>query len=222
MDPLPTRYTTTLKNRIHEYDEVYTFIFEKPLDLTFNSGNYAHIHIPTVLAPEKSVREISFASAPSDEDLMFTMITSSHSPWQTKLLELKSGSQVELFKIKGHLVTPLDGTVVMIANGIGITPFRSIIREHFKENTSITPILVHIAQGNYLYEKELSELTFEQYRITRDEIIMTIDSILQNHRDTTFMLAGSPAFVESMKVMLVEKNILESNIQVDSFKGLTD
>ena len=220
MDQIPERYTAVLLNRIHEYEDVYTFIFEKPIDLTFEAGSYAHVLIPTVFAPERSVREISFASPPSDDTIAFSIITTSKSPWQIKLLELKNGDAVTLFKIKSHLTVPTQGILVMIANGIGITPFRSIIKEHYKKDISC--ILVHVGRNNYLYKNELTELPLTQYRIAREEIEATINLIIKQHIDAKYMIAGSPLFVENIASSLKENGISEENIQLDSFKGLID
>ena len=222
MDQVYTRYTTTLLNRTHEYGDVYTFTFEKPRELTFASGNYAHIFLPTVQAPDKSTRKLSFASAPNDKELVFSTITASHSPWKTKLLELKNGDTVEIFKIKGYLEIPKSGTLVMIANGVGITPFRSIIREHFKESTPITPIFVHFGKDHYLYENEFSQLDFEQYRITREQTEEILNPIIERYKNAMYVVSGSPLFVENMTKTLQEKGIPENQIQTDSFDGLID
>ena len=217
-----TLFPAILKTRVHEYDDIYTFTFEKPLRFTFSSGNYVHIHIPTVEPPYRSVREMSFASAPHDPDITFSITTESKSHWQTKLLELKSGDTIELFKIKGHLVTPSDGKVVMIAQGVGVTPFRSIIREHVETNSGITSILIHVGRENYLYADEFSKLSFEQHRIVRDELEVTLDTVIVNNTNAFYMIAGSLAFVEAAQKNLQEKGIPASNIQIDTFKGLPD
>lgn len=218
----PTLFPATLKTRTHQYGDVYTFIFEKPEELTYSSGNYVHIHIPTVEPPYRSVREMSFASAPQDPDIAFSITTESKSHWQLKLLELKPGDTIWLFKIKGHLATPGDGVVVMIAQGLGVTPFRSIIREHFETNSNVTPILIHVGRDNYLYADEFSKLPFEQHRIVREELNTTLDTTITNNRNALYMIAGSPAFIETTYKVLKEKDISEGNIQTDTFKGLPD
>jgi ferredoxin-NADP reductase len=220
MDPLLIRYPTTLKNRIHEYGDIYTFVFEKPNSLTFASGNYAHVLIPTVQAPDRSVREISFASAPQDSDITFSITTESKSPWQIKLLELQPGDTIELFKIKGHLMTPSSGTLVMIAQGIGITPFRSIIREHVELGTAISPILIHVGREAYLFEEELLKLSFEQHRVAREKLAQLLDDVVTRNKKAIYMIAGSPQFVTTLQQNLQEKGIRESCIQIDTFKGL--
>jgi ferredoxin-NADP reductase len=222
MNTLPILFPTTLKSRIHEYGNVYTFIFNKPQGFTFTSGSYVHIHLPEVQPPYRSVREMSIASSPQDSDINFSITTESKSHWQTKLLALQPGDTIEVFKIKSHLVTPYNGVVVMIAQGIGTTPFRSIIREHFEANSAITPILIHIGRGNHLFKDELSKLPFEQHRIVREELDITLNTIIINNKNAVYMIAGSPAFIETTQRILNEKNIFESNIQSDIFKGLPD
>jgi ferredoxin-NADP reductase len=222
MSSLLHLHTITLKARTHEYGDVYTFVFEKPEELTYSSGNYVHIHLPTVEPPYRSVREMSFASAPQDPEITFSITTESKSHWQMKLLALKPGDTLELFKIKGHLITPSAGVVVMIAQGLGVTPFRSIIREHFEANQAITPILIHVGRDTYLFEDEFSALPFEQHRIVREELDTTLDTVIINSKNALYMIAGSPVFIEMTQKILKEKDIPESTIQTDTFKGLPD
>ncbi len=214
------RYPVMFHHQRHEYGDIHTFIFERPKELIFKTGNFVHIRIPTVLAPDKQTRKLSIASAPDDTEIVFSTTVKSNSQWKKRFLELQAGDYVEVYKIKGYLETPPAGTLVMIAGGIGITPFRSIIRNHFHNPTSLELILIHLGREHYLYTDELLPLQFEQHRITREQSDETLSLMSVDHADATYMIAGAPAFVDDITKLLKEKGILEEKIQTDSFDGL--
>lgn len=220
MPPEIKTYSGALREHRHEYGHIHTFVFERPDDFDFAMGNYVHIRILSVPLPHKAVRDISIASAPSDTEIVISTTVESNSPWKQELLKLVPGDRVEFFKVKSYLTAPDEGTLIMIAGGIGITPFRSVIRQHTLSKLSFTPILVHIARDNYLYEDELASLSLEQYRITREESEATLNKLREKNPNALYMVAGSPSFVDGIAETLKAKGISETMIQTDSFDGL--
>ncbi len=221
MPPETKRWpNVVLREKRHEYGHIHTFIFDKPSDFEFGPGYYVHMRIHSVPAPHKAVRDLSIAAAPSDPHLMFTTTVESGSPFKTEILKLEPGDSIELFKIKTYLEVPRDGELIMIAGGIGITPFRSIIREHAAGSLGFKPTLVHIARENYLYKNELDYFPIEQLHITREETEDTLHILQEQKPNAIFMVAGPPSFVDAIVVSLKEKGIPEERIQTDSFDGL--
>ncbi len=108
-----------LREKRHEYGDVYTFIFDTPspsLSNSFQAGQYVHVRLPNVPEGEKRVRELSFASSPQDGEVWLGVNTCSGSPYQKALLALKAGESAFLFKVKGDMLLPQEeATIVMIA-----------------------------------------------------------------------------------------------------------
>ncbi len=221
--PIET-FEIVLREKRHEYGEVFTFIFEPLRPIFFQAGQYVHMRIPGVPPSEKSVREFSFASAPGDDMLWFSVNTKSGSPFQEALKNLPVGEKVSLFKIKGHMTIPeKEGPhLVLIAHGVGVAPFRSILRDLTNRKIPLTATLMQIDRDHFLYEKELTALSFEQHRITREKIDDTLLQVRMKYPSAIYYVAGAPTFVEEMVEKLQKDGIRGESIQTDIFKGLKD
>jgi ferredoxin-NADP reductase len=208
----------TFKRKVHEYGDVYTFIFTPENPVVFEPGMYAHVRVADV-AEGKPVREISIASLPKESEVWFTVHVRERSAFKKQLATLEQGDHIEIFKIKGWISLPetSDQEVVFIAGGIGITPFRSMLHEAIERNMSAT--LIHVARDEYLFEKELSKLPADQHRIRRDELATDLQNITKAKPDAIYYIAGTPGFVSSIEEKLKSLGINEDHIQQDSFDG---
>lgn len=213
-----------LREKKHEYDHVYTFIFDTPnpiLSNSFQAGQYVHVRLPNVREGEKSVRELSFASAPNDVEIQLGVDTRSGSPYQSALVAMEPGDIATLFKVKGTMVLPEGkAEVVMIAGGVGITPFRSMVREIAQKNLPITVVLVHVSREHFLYQQELEKLPFEQHRVNRSETQSMCENVVKQYPQALYFIAGSENFVQDIENILVNEKIGSDAIFKDEFKGL--
>lgn len=211
-----------LKERRQEYGEVYTYIFDAPQPIPFVPGNYAHMRVFGLPEGQRAVREFSFASAPHESEFWFGVDSSSGSAFQAKLKSLQKGEEVGLFKIKGHMSWPPEDVsdVVMIAGGIGITPFRSMLRDAKHRQLPIAASVLHVHTGPILYETDMRDSSAAYQAIARVDFENTLLKIAQEHPDAHYYIAGSLGFVSTAGSMLRETSI--TKIQSDEFKGLPD
>lgn len=215
----------TLESKWREYGSTYTFSFSSKRPVRFEAGQYAHIALPRVAAKfAKPTHEFSIASSPGDPDIRITTDTGSKSAYKQQMEALKPGDHVLLYKVKGEMKLPENahGTYVMLAGGIGITPFRSILRDIDKQKTAVTPVLIHVGNPPYLYENELTDKPFEQYRIQRSGIDTTLQEVRASHPESHYFVAGSEAFVGAMAKKLEATGIPRDMIVTDEFEGLKD
>jgi ferredoxin-NADP reductase len=211
----------TLQERRHEYDDVYTYIFSAEHPIEFVAGQYTHIRLPNLPEGTKRARELSFASAPSDPLLWFGIDSRSESAYQQALLALKIGDVVEQFKTKGHMTwPPPTSDVVMIAGGVGVTPFRSMLLDARDKNLSVATTLVQVASAEYMYADELKSLVQEHVTIHRGDLADTLARVTSEHSGAHYYLAGSSTFVQAVAATLSSKGI--TRIESDEFKGLVD
>lgn len=208
----------TLMESRHEYDEVYTYVFKPANPVPFVAGQYAHVRLLDLPEGVKRVRELSFASSPEDADIWFGVDGKSKSDYQLALRALQPGDTLEIFKIKGHMTWPAPvADVVMIANGVGVTPFRSMLRDEVQKSMPVSATLVHVARESFLYAEELRESAGTYLPITRDLLANSLDSVIATHPNAHYYIAGSDAFVQDVQQRLSERGI--GQIESDVFKG---
>ena len=197
----------------NEYDDVYTFFFDKK-DVAYEAGQYAHLLIE---GETREVRELSFASAPSEDNLMLTMHVGSNTEFKNKMSKLSEGDEVSLFKIKGKLEFPQvnEKSYVFLSGGVGITPFRSILKENKEKDLRID--LVQVQRGDFLFKNELESLVNNYYSVSPENFDDEITNIIEKNKSSLFYICGSKRFVDGIS-NLMEKNMIDKDrIQIESF-----
>lgn len=217
-----TEETLTFLERRDAYGTTATYIFKPLHPVSFEAGQYGHVRLVGVPDGEKAVREFSFASAPHEEEIWFGVDSRSESAYQRTLQALRRGDVVTLFKIKGHMQWPPSGVndVVMIAGGVGITPFRSQVVDALYKKLPLSITLIHVSREGFLYEDELSTLPIEYVRTLRADFSAKLHGVIGGHPSAQYYVAGSPVFVESVMALLHESGI--ERISSDIFKGLSE
>lgn len=212
---MPPLYTLTLKESRHEHGDIWTFVFTPEEEVPFEAGQYVHLRLSGL--DEGRTHEFSISSAPEEEDISFTTHVS-ESPYKQRLASLAVGEKVELFKIKGDLILPRDGTpLVCIAGGIGITPFHSLMR-HARMSENLTRItLIHVGHSPYLFETELAQMPYEQYRIGREDVDDTLERVTALQPDSLYYVVGSPQFITAVTEKLSLRGIPPEKIKVDDW-----
>src|SRR6202051_1668134 len=106
------------------------FWFEKPSGWTFKAGQYLDMTLldPSETDPEGNVRSFSIASAPHEDTLMVAT-RMRDTAFKRVLRTIPLGTAVKIEGPSGDLTLQNNAarTVVLLAGGIGITPFRSMV-----------------------------------------------------------------------------------------------
>lgn len=125
-----TTFVTTLIGKEEVAEGTMAIHFERPPEFDFRAGQYVELTLrdPAETDWEGNTREMSLASAPSDRDLVIaTRIRDT--AFKRSLNALDPGSKVQIDGPMGGftLTRNVWRPVVMIAGGIGITPFLSML-----------------------------------------------------------------------------------------------
>lgn len=221
MDGTVTYPETQIKfiERIRESENVYTYVFSPQEPILYTAGQYAHVRVTGMPEGVRSVREFSFLSAPHEKEIRFGIDIRSGSDYQKHLESLKPDDTVSLFKIKNHMTWPPSSEeAVMIAGGIGVTPFVSMLADRKERNVSVRTTLLHVARAGFAYEKEACALADEYVQLGEhftETLLETADKLPKAH----YYTAGSPRFVDAVNALLSSKGITSES---DPFKGLLD
>ncbi|WP_312179000.1 oxidoreductase [Arthrobacter sp.] len=108
-------------------------VFEPERPLRFRAGQYVELSLPHPNPDGRGLRRVfSITSDPADPGTVSVAlrVSSPGSSFKTKLLRVKPGSRVSATTVGGDFQLPRDPSrkVLMVASGIGITPFISQLR----------------------------------------------------------------------------------------------
>lgn len=135
-----------------------------PEDFTFLAGQYIWLMIPELTYPDPrgNTRMFSIASSPSRKGEVTIVFRTSDSGYKKTLCEMAPGTELIFSGPYGHMVLPKDKTapIVLIAGGVGITPFLSMIRFSTEVNSGHRIILIYANtnKSEAVYLSELNEL----------------------------------------------------------------
>ena len=124
-------YTAKFIDRERIGADVMVIRVKKPEGFEFLAGQYCTITVPDMgFHDERGLRRtFSIASSPIEKDLLFAM-KMSESALKKTIAEMSPGADIVLEKPLGSLILPKETAVplVFLAGGVGITPFRSMMR----------------------------------------------------------------------------------------------
>ncbi|MGH4117220.1 FAD-dependent oxidoreductase [Clostridium sp.] len=215
------------KDVIQESEEVYTFLFDTCEPLNWKAGQHAMFVIKHAKI-KKGIRPFSIASSPLENKIMISMKIGKHpSDYKNALLEIKSGMKMVIRGPIGGFYMDTSKPTCLIAGGIGITPFRSMIKDIvMRENDFKGKInLLYInSTGRFLYENELKTFAKDNhikidFFTDKEELTKSIKEIVINSKDMKYYLAGPKLMNDSVKSTLLGQAVNKKSIRVDTFLG---
>ncbi len=207
--------------------------------LDFAAGQYCRIALPTLEhADTKSSRKFSLLNAPADNKRVVITTRTGRTGYKRSLCSLPLGSPVEVQKVKGDLVLPakLKRPLVMIAGGIGIVPFISMLR-HLEEQGVDHPVTLLYFNRNPDTAAYLQELTELERRMPSFRLLLSmtrhaswtgvsarltgrlLTEVLGQVRDHEYFVVGTPAMVDASVAILRAAGVPGKRINEEDFSG---
>ena len=210
------------------------FYFEKPEEFEFEAGQFFNF---TLLSPgetdlEGNTRALSIASAPHERNLMVAMRLRT-TAFKRTLNSLPLGSELLLQGPFGWMTLPRNSTrpAVLLAGGIGITPFRSLVW-NAAESLSPRRILLFYSvrvpeEAAFLEELHKLICTVTQPQRTRmlwrgetgRISIQLLSKWIPDLSVPIYYIAGPPAMVNGVRQMLIGAGVAEEDIRAEEFYG---
>jgi len=209
-----------------EDEGIYTFIFEPVKPLEWCAGKHAMFFI-THKKIDKAMRLFSISSCPSENKIaLTTKIGENPSDYKKALLELKPEMKMKLRGPMGPFVLQQARTNCFIAGGIGITPFRSMMKEvdiSKQKFNGIIKLFYINSRDSFLYGEELKEMDNEKTStefFTDNQVMRNrIKQMTSQNDNTVFFVAGTQQITTSIKQLLIELGVNKKNIKTDTFIG---
>jgi ferredoxin-NADP reductase/Na+-translocating ferredoxin:NAD+ oxidoreductase RnfD subunit len=224
--------------RISEH--VYNYVFEPDRYFSFIPGQYMEWTLAGVPYDSRgNRRSFTIASSPSEETVQLGIkYYEPSSMYKSVFASLKPGAIVYASQLAGSFTLEKNNTqkLVFIAGGIGITPFRSMIKDLTDANVVSNIALIYVVND----PAELAYMdVFEAARkigvevvpvITRSEKALPgmltgrltremISNITPDFSERMFYISGPNVMVDEAKAMLLELGLSSSKIKTDHFSG---
>jgi ferredoxin-NADP reductase len=219
------------------------FRFEKPAGWTFKAGQSMDMTLldPAETDSEGNTRAFSIASAPQEDSLMVAT-RMRDTAFKRTLKTLSLGSTVKIEGPFGNLTLHNNAakTAVLLAGGIGITPFRSMIVRAAREKL---PHCIFLFFSNrrpedapFLEELRAVEKDNPNYKLiaTMTEMEKSkqpwhgetgfvsagmLSKYLKDAQSPVYYIAGPPAMVKAMREILSEQSVDDDDIRTEEFSG---
>jgi ferredoxin-NADP reductase len=125
-------YVSKLLNRFEAAQDTMAFHFEKPMGFDFKPGRSVDLTLvnPPETDSEGDTRTFSIASAPFENELVFAT-RMRDTAFKRSLRNIGLGTAVKMDSAMGSFTLHKNAArpAVLLAGGIGITPFFSIVRQ---------------------------------------------------------------------------------------------
>lgn len=240
-----TRVALKLKEKIKLAPDVYDFVFTPSRRFNYIAGQYMEWTLGHSNADNRGNRRyFTLASAPGENTIrMGIKFYERCSSFKTALLALEKGDEIIAAQVAGDFVLPMNcqQKCIFIAGGVGITPFRSMIRHllHKKQKRPITLFFANKNADEIVYkdvfdraEQELGIRTI--YTITDQNNIPDtwaggvgridaemVKSVVPDYHQCLFYISGPKNMVDGFKETLRQMNIPERQVKTDFFPGLS-
>lgn len=246
----PVKMQLTLLDKVkHEGTDIMSFKFFRKDNqnyLNYKAGQFVIVDLGTKEDTKGPTRAFTIASSPTDKDVVQISTRIRDTPFKQKLSKLEKGSSVRITGPEGDFILPDDysNRVVFLSGGIGVTPFRSMIKYATDKQlpVKITMFDSNRNQANILYKDEfdswakLNKNLEIIYAITEGEKLPSADwkgergfidkAMLARYltkyelNHSTFYLCGPPAMLNAMyKLLVKEIKVPDDKIKTEEFSG---
>jgi ferredoxin-NADP reductase len=238
-----SRLTLTLVKKNHLSPTVSEFTFTPNTNLRFLAGQYLEWTLPHTKPDTRGNRRFfTIASSPTESSIHLGIkLNSPGSSFKHSLDSLMPNTTLTVSQLSGEFTLPKDPhqKLVFIAGGIGITPFRSMLKYLVDTNSVRNIILFYSCASvdDFVYKDIFSEA--EQKISLKTYYVLTtptpqspswinlhgrltpeyIKTAVPDYQERTYYLSGPQAMVDSYKALLLSLGIKHAHIVTDYFPG---
>lgn len=210
------------------------------MNVEFRPGQFFFVELidPPEDDEKGARRQFSFVNSPNEKGVITMATRQTDSAFKRSLAAMPPGSEVEVGDVGGDFALPKEekSSLVLVAGGIGITPFISMTRyvaeaglKHHvsllysnrdRQSTAFLEELQDRARGNDNLELVLTMTKDPGWEgETRKIDGKFISDHVKDPGSNTFFVAGPPAMNEAVVSELVKLGIRKEDVKVSDFMG---
>lgn len=223
--------------------DILDFVLRADKPIKNKAGQYMEWTLPAVSADNRGNRRyFTLASSPTEKNARLGVkFYPNSSSYKNTLAGLSIGDKIVGGQLSGDFVLPKEKNkkLVFLAGGIGVTPFRSMIKYLIDKSEKRDIVMIY---SNKLLEEIAYREIFEEGEKVGVKTIYTLseteklpqnwegergfinDIMIKNHipdfKERTFYISGSHNMVTAFKDMLKKLGVSSSQIKTDFFPGL--
>lgn len=231
-----------LKEKIQLAPLIWDFVFTPSEGVKFAAGQYMEWSLGHDKPDARGVRRFfTIASSPTEKEIHIGVkVPRESSTFKKTLLSMNSGDSLMAGQLSGDFLLPKDESkkIVAIAGGVGITPFRSMIKEMVDSSTKRDIALFYMSsdQQEFVYKdifESAKTLGLKAiYVLSGSPEAMAswqgktgfltaelVKAEVPDFKDRLYYLSGPNAMVEAYKKLLLSMGISRTAIKTDYFPG---
>lgn len=229
-----TKLWLTMKEKIKTSKDTWDFIFTPGEKVNYKSGQYMEWTLEHKNPDSRGNRRyFTLASSPTEDELRIGVkFFNNGSSYKRALMAMEvNGVPIVASQISGSFTLPKDTKrkLIFIAGGIGITPYRSMIK--FLSDTKQDRDIILVYSVNNPDEIAYKD-TFENTSLKRLKVIFKITNLtvrinkefiineVEDYKERLFYLSGPDTMVNNTERLLKDLGISAGSIKKDYFPGL--
>ncbi len=233
-----------LKRKSKMASDIVDFVFRPAQRLVFEPGQYMEFTLAHVKPDSRGNRRFfTLASSPTEENLhLGVRFYANSSSFKKALYRIDGRAKIMAGQIAGDFTLPKDPRqkLVFIAGGIGITPFRSMLKYLLDMNQRRDIVLIYanrtadeIAYKDILGEAQTKLGIKAFYTLTNTKALprnwrglvgrideQMIQAVVPDYEERTFYLSGSLDMVRAYEHILKNMHVKNEWIKKDFFPGI--
>lgn len=234
-----------LKQKIRITPDSVDFIFNPERKFAYQPGQYMEWTLPHGDTDSRGNRRyFTLASSPTEPEIRIGVkFYDQSSSYKNALLGMTHQSPIVADQISGDFVLPKDKNqkLAFIAGGIGVTPFRSMVKYLLdtNEDRSITMLYSARTTDDFAYKDIFEQARREMglriiYVVTDNKIGVSHEHIrlgrinaelikkeIPDFQQRIFYISGTQAMVTAMQKLLAGLGVPDYQIKYDYFSGYT-
>ena len=221
-----------LRDKAYMIDNVWAFVFEPEEPLEYTAGEYVRVRLDHENPDDEGPKRFFTNSAPPYQGVVQITTRLTDSTFKQALNGLRTGDN-QLVMIEPHdgdfVWEDSDKPIILVAAGIGVTPYYSILMQRVHEGKDIPCTLLYAGRSELLpWRNEFAALEEShpefkvEYQIGEHVTAENLQKRFPDLNDSIVYLSGPEPMVEDVGNQLRENGLPKDQLKQDWFPNYDD
>jgi glycine betaine catabolism B len=230
------KFETAVEEIIPRTIDVSSYRFGRPAELSYKPGQYMLVTVKS--GNRELMHPFSFSSSPTEKGYIEFTKKFTPNEYSVVLKTLKLGDLVRIDAPYGKFTFEGESPkIALLTGGIGITPFRSIMRYCTDKQLGTSIVLLYgcRAPSEIAFRSEMEEMQRQNKNL---KVVLTVNESngawkgpvgnitaelvkkeIPDYKERVFFACGPPGMVQAMTNLIKELDLPETNLRLESFVG---